>query len=299
MFLTLTYPRYCRVVAMKRKVEAPKETGLKAPEAPKSEIRQFGSVIEFMVEQMAQRFRNQVFGNLQKKTIAKFEDEQIGNFASIYLNLADKVSRKLVKQFSNARLKKIAKRYTSQVDQRNRKEFYSRIEKKGIGISRAELEATEGLTSQINAYSLETYQWVRKLRDETLQDWTSNTLRMMAEGANLEQIMAQFDGMVEKRRGHAKMVARTQIATFNSLTTKARAQNLGITKARWKTSEDERVRGNPSGKYPDARPSHYWANDKEFDLSEGLTFPSGKTLLPGIDYNCRCDYELIIPGMDE
>ena len=80
------------------------------------------------------------------------------------------------------------------------------------------------------------------MRDDTLQMWTSNTLRQMAEGKGLPEILSQFDGMVEKRRGHAKMVARTQIATFNCLTSKARAQNLGITKARWVTSADERVR---------------------------------------------------------
>jgi uncharacterized protein with gpF-like domain len=112
-------------------------------------------------------------------------------------------------------------------------------------------------------------------------------------------VLEQYSGMVEKRKNHAKFTARNQIANYNSLVTKARAQNLGITSARWVTAHDERVRGNPSGKYPNATPDHFWAEGKEFDLSIGLKFPSGKTLLPGVDYQCRCTYELIIPADDD
>jgi SPP1 gp7 family putative phage head morphogenesis protein len=210
----------------------------------------------------------------------------VGNFANIFLSQAERVRKKLLKQFDDKRIKQFSGKYTGKVNDRNKKAFYSRIEKT-VGISRAELEATEGLTATINAYNLETAQWVKKMRDETLQLWTSSTLRQMAEGKGLPEILSQFDDMVEKRKGHAKMVARTQISTFNSLTTKARASNLGIQKAKWVTASDERT-----------RPCHKARDGKEFDLGEGLySSCDSKTLLPGVDYNCRCDYEMIIPGM--
>lgn len=279
----------------KRNVTAPKGAQVKAPEPPKTEIRQFGQAIRYMVDQMQKRWRNQVFEQLNQSTIKKFEtvdamfaDAQVGNFARVYLQLAEKVRRKLIKQFDDKRLEKLAKQYTGKVDARNKREFYSRVSKR-IGISAEELEATEGLTFQINAFQLETYQWLRKMRDDTMQQWTSNTLRDMAEGKSLSEILSQFDGMVEKRRNHAEMVARTQISTFNSLVSKTRARNLGIEKAVWRTSMDERT-----------RPCHQVRNDKEFDLSEGLySSCDGKTLLPGVDYNCRCDYRMIIPEPEE
>jgi len=283
---------------MKRDVQAPKQTDVKAPEPPKAEIKEFGKFMKHMVEQMAKRYRNQVFEQLHKSTVEKFADEQVGNFAKVFLKKADAVKRKLLKQFDDDRLEEMAKLYTGKVDRRNKKEFYRRIEKK-IGVSKEELEQTEGLTYQINAYKLETFQWIRKMRDDTLQMWTSNTLRQMAEGRSLEDILSDFDGMVEKRKGHAEMVARTQISSFNSIVSKTRARNIGIEKAVWVTSKDERVRGNPSGKYPNAKPSHHWADGKEFDLAAGLTFPNGETLLPGISPNCRCDYRMLIPGMEE
>jgi len=227
---------------MKREVSAPKGATIKAPEPPKSEIRQFGNAIEYMVDQMAQRWRTQIFSELNQDTIAKFADaKQSGNFAKVFLTMAARVQRKLLKQFSTKRLDRMADKFTGQANKRNRSEFYRRASN-AIGISREELEATEGLTFQINAFQAETQQWVKKLRDDTLQMWTSNTLRQMAEGKGLPEILSQFDGMVEKRKNHAKMVARTQIATFNSLTSKARAQNLGITKARWVIADRERSR---------------------------------------------------------
>ena len=273
---------------MKREVKSPKGATIKAPEPPRSEIRQFGNAIEYMVDQMSKRWRTQIFKELNQDTISKFSDAaQEGNFAKIFLAMAARVQRKLLKQFDDKRIEKLAKNFTGKVDNRNKSEFYRRAEKH-VGISREELEATEGLTSQINACQLETMQWVKKMRDDTLQQWTSNTLRQMAEGKSLPEIMEQFDGMVEQRKGHAKMVARTQISTFNSLTSKIRAQNLGITKAIWVSSRDERVRD-----------SHQARDGKEFVLSEGLYSASdGKTLLPGTSPNCRCDYIMVIPEMD-
>jgi len=277
---------------MKREVSSPNGANIKSPPAPKAEMREFGGAIKYMIDEMATRWRNQVFGYLNKSTIEKFEttdsfaDAQIGNFANIFLAQSERVRKKLLKQFDDKRIKAVSDKYTGKIDARNKKQFYSRIEK-SIGISREELEATEGLTATINAYNLETSQWVKKMRDETLQQWTASTLRQMAEGKGLPEILSQFDDLVEKRKGHAEMVARTQIATFNSLTTKARASNLGIQKARWITSGDERVRR-----------CHNVRNLKEFDLSEGLYAScDGKTLLPGVDYDCRCGYELIIPPM--
>jgi len=68
----------------------------------------------------------------------------------------------------------------------------------------------------------------------------------------------------------------------------------------WSTSGDERVRGDPSGFYPDARFSHYHLDDKlcRWDDSSVYSEDGGRTwkdrpaswcqLHPGVDFNCRC-----------
>jgi len=274
-------------VAKREIVAGDKPAVVKSPNASKAHSREFEQLTEFMIEQISRQYRNQVLLALNQGTVEKFADAQVGNYATIYLRLADKVRRKLLKRFDNERIEKISGEILGKVNTRNKAELYSRVARK-IGISTTELTATEGLTYQINALTLETAQWIKKLRDETLELYTANSLRAMSLGQSLEDILEQFDGMVEKRKNHAKFTARNQIANFNSVTTKIRAQNLGITKARWITSNDERV-----------RECHQVRNGKEFELDKGLySACDGKYLLPGVDYQCRCDYELIIPAAD-
>lgn len=269
---------------MKRQISKPEGGQIRDPGPTKGIEREFQQAMEYMVETMSRMWKNQVIGQLHQSTVEKFADAQVGNYAAVLLRLNKVAQRKLLKRFDDKRLERIAKEVLGKVNRRNAQMFYSSVEQ-AIGINSKELLASEGLQSQINALTLETAQWAKKLRDETLEFYVSNTLRAMSEGQGLGDILDQFSGMEEKRKNHAKMVARTQVSTFNSLVGKARAQNLGITKAIWVTSRDERV-----------RPCHQVRNGKEFDLSEGLYASCDrKNLLPGVDFNCRCTARYIIP----
>lgn len=271
---------------MKRNITAPGNRAVPAPAPSRAAERQFQEMMRGMVNTMAKRFENQTFKQLNKGTIDKFEDAQVGNYAGIFLKLSKKARRSIMKQFSDKKIQRAIRMQLKKVNDRNQNNLYSKVEEI-TGISAKDLITNEGLAPTINALQLETEQWALRLRDNALNSFVSNSLRGMAEGKDVTEIIKDFELLKDKTGANADMVARTQIGTFNSLLTKKRAQNLGIQKARWRTSEDERV-----------RKCHQVRNGKEFDLEEGLhSSCDGKTLLPGIDYNCRCDYELIIPEM--
>jgi SPP1 gp7 family putative phage head morphogenesis protein len=216
--------------------------------------------------------------------IVTFEDAQTGNFASILLRLSKAASKSILKQFSNGRIDTITQAALGKLDKKSKEEFYKRVAAK-TGINVADLIAKEGLKSTTNALVAETSQWIKTLRDDTFQKFTNNTLFAMSQGESLDTIVSQFDDVVSERKNHAKFLARNQVQNYNSITTKIRAQNLGITKAVWETAGDERV-----------RPAHADREGKEFDLAEGLySSDDGLYLLPGTDYNCRCTYTMIIP----
>jgi hypothetical protein len=216
-----------------------------------------------------------VLGQLQVKTVEKFADAQTGNFASVLLRLAKTAKKSLLKQFSNDRIELISQKALGKLDKKSKEEFYKRVAAK-TGINVADLIAKEGLKSTTNALVAETSQWIQTLRDDTFQKFTNNTLFAMSQGESLDTIVSQFDDVVSERKNHAKFLARNQVQNYNSITTKIRAQNLGITKAVWETAGDERV-----------RPSHEDREGKEFDLAEGLYSDiDGLYLLPGTDYNC-------------
>lgn len=261
---------------MKRQITKTGGGNLKGVEPPKSSEREFSKAMEYMVDFMTRFIRNNVINELNQTTIDKFADaKQTGNYANVFLTLNKKAQRKLLKRFDDKKLEKITRKILGKVNRRNAQQFYSSVED-SIGTNAKELLNSEGLQSNINALMLETAQWAKKLRDETLEAYTANTLRVMAQGGSLTDVLAQYSGMEEKRKNHAKMVSRTQIANFNSLVSKARAENLGIEKAVWVTSRDERVRR-----------CHAVRDKKEFDLNKGLySSCDNKTLLPGTDFNC-------------
>jgi SPP1 gp7 family putative phage head morphogenesis protein len=258
------------------------------PNSPKRFERQYADFTVFMIEQMAQRFKNQVLLALNKSTVEKFSDAQVGNYSTVYLTLANRVRRKLLKQFSNPRIKKQTDDTLSKVNEYNQQRTYAPVES-SLGLNTTALIAKEGLKPQVNALMLETANWSKKLRDDTLEHFTANTLRSMALGKPLSEIIDEFDTEVSKRKNHARFIARNQVANFNGLTTKIRHQKLGITEGIWVTSKDERV-----------RKCHKVRNGKRFKLSQGLySSCDRKQLFPGTDYQCRCTYRAIVPEAEE
>ena len=279
---------------------------IKEPASPKTLERKFGQAMRQMIERMERQFRNEAIKGLNKSTIKKFEDSamgeheaallsryqfsdaQVGNYARVFLKLANRVRRKLVRRFDNERLDKLSDNVLNSVDKQSKQKFYNQLSG-AIGVDPVQLMRKEGLTPQMNALKLETLQWVKKLRDETLEKFTNDTLHAMAEGKSVEEILQQYDELAEQRRNHAEFLARNQIQNYNSLSTKLRAQKAGVRRARWSTSDDDRV-----------RPSHADRDGKVFDLDKGLySSIDGKYLMTGVDYNCRCTSELIIEDEEE
>lgn len=261
---------------------------IKGVRSPRGHEDELAEMTTYMVEQIAKKFKNQAILGLQQGTVKKFADKQVGNYASVFTGLAKDVSKKSVKQFDNKRIKAFVGKTLEKVNKRSQKTFYGRAEK-DLGISQKKLIQKEGLKPTTNALITETEMWVKKLRDETIQYFTANTLRAMTMGKSVDAILSEFDDMVEKRKNNAKFLAQNQIQNFNSLTTNIRAKNLGVTKAVWRTTGDEKV-----------RPSHADRDGKTFDLAEGCySSIDGEYLLPAVAPNCRCYCDYVLEDEEE
>jgi len=261
----------------------------KMPEYPKKYEKEFARFTTYMVESMGSQFKNESLNSLHVKTVEKFQDaKQVGNYAKVFLELSRKAKRKILKRFSTKRIEKYVDDLLRKVDSYNQAQTYKGFEK-ATGISSAQYIQNESVQQSINAYKLETQVWALKLRDDTLQAFTANTLRAMAEGEPMSEVIAGFDLTKSKRKDAAQFVARQQVTTFNSLASKARMLDAGITKAVWKTTQDERK-----------RVCHQARHDKVFILSEGLySSCDQKTLLPGLDFGCRCSSHAIFEEDEE
>lgn len=267
------------------RLKADRPLRLRSPAPPKSQEREFERMLEWMIRSMSRTFRARALNGMERGTVEKFAD---ANYAREFLEAVKRAKRALLRRFDDDRIEEMVDSILNKADRYNRSTLYAAVERR-MGINSKVLAADEGLTFTLNALKLETAQWVKKLRDETLELYTSNTLQAMSQGDSLATILERFDGLEGKRVDHAKFTARNQIQNYNGISTKLRAQNLGIEKARWVTAGDDRVRA-----------SHADRDGKEFDLAKGLySSVDGVYLLPGVDYQCRCTYELIIPTGDD
>lgn len=113
-----------------------------------------------------------------------------------------------------------------------------------------------------------------------------------------EAVVQNFDGSLDKplvdrmqeigniTKNRAKLIARDQTGKLNSALTTLRHQDAGINEYIWRTSEDERVVGNPGGLYPTGNSKHmdhFHRNGKRFNYSNPP--PDGN---PGEAIQCRC-----------
>lgn len=102
-----------------------------------------------------------------------------------------------------------------------------------------------------------------------------------------QEFKNQFEAGVLKRRvtnadARARLIARDQISKYNGQLNQTRQTALGITKYRWVTAGDERVRER-----------HRQLNGRIFDWNNPPISDSGEPINPGDDFQCRCVSEPI------
>lgn len=106
---------------------------------------------------------------------------------------------------------------------------------------------------------------------------------MITAGKSNADMAQALDDAFAFGRKRAAIIARDQAAKFNGNLNRIRQQQAGVTEYIWWTMQDERVRGNPTGKYPNARPSHWDRHGKKFAYADP---PSDGN--PGEPIMCRC-----------
>lgn len=129
---------------------------------------------------------------------------------------------------------------------------------------------------------------IRSIPEEMIKDVDRVITRGAVQGLRVEEIASQLEQRFNVSESKAMFIARDQIGSINGKLTEIRQTSVGAKRYRWRTSKDERVRGNPTGKYPNARPSH-WA--REGQIYEWANPPEGGA--PGFAPQCRCTPEFL------
>lgn len=81
----------------------------------------------------------------------------------------------------------------------------------------------------------------------------------------------------------AALIAQDQVGKLHGQLNRARHEAMGLGRYRWRTSKDERVRGNPAGKHPWAKHNHHRREGKIYRYDKP---PEDGN--PGEPIRCRC-----------
>lgn len=152
-----------------------------------------------------------------------------------------------------------------------------------IGVNVA-LPGTD-MSAHIDAWAEENTALITNLTQSYLSKITTAVNSGFRDGLSWRDISKNIRDETGVAKRRADLIARDQVATMNMQVTKQRAADLEIKQFVWRTMEDQRVRGNPSGLYQKARPSHYARNGKTYNWSDGA---GARDKFPGQAINCRC-----------
>lgn len=152
-----------------------------------------------------------------------------------------------------------------------------------IGVNVA-LPGTD-MSANVDAWAEENTALITNLAQSYLSKVTTAVNSGFRDGLSWRDISKNIQSETGVAKRRADLIARDQVATMNMQVTKQRAADLDIKQFVWRTMEDQRVRGNPSGRYPKANPSHYVRNGKTYNWSDGA---GARDTFPGQAINCRC-----------
>jgi uncharacterized protein with gpF-like domain len=143
-------------------------------------------------------------------------------------------------------------------------------------------------------------QLVKSLVGEHLSRMETMALDAVTNGKRPEQLLIDVMKANKMSYNRARLIARDQIGKLTAQLVEKRSKDMGLDTYTWKTAMDERVRGNPAGRYPTARPSHWGAEGKIgvygkpgiwIDPSTGKEVargPNDPQQGVGFDIGCRC-----------
>ena len=153
----------------------------------------------------------------------------------------------------------------------------------------------------LTAWSLKNSELISSVSAQNQSEVSRLAVEGVSSGRNVRDIQADIKKRFRVSEGRAKTIARTETAKLNSELTQTRQEKIGIRTYYWQTADDERVRGNPSGKFPKADPRHdildgmlcRWDDPSVYSDDNGKTWQRRSRIdayegHPGTDFSCRC-----------
>jgi SPP1 gp7 family putative phage head morphogenesis protein len=222
-------------------------------------------------------------GDAAEVAIERFRQDASGLSASAAVREAEQGMRSSLR----ARAQPAAVRAAADVNDHNRVQLGRQV-KAVVGI---DLAGSAKLKSIIEGFVRDNVARITGLSEKLAREVEELVLDGLAKGRLHESLAKDIQARLGVTESRAQLIAVDQVGKLNGELNAQRQRDLGVTHFYWRSSEDARVRGNPSGKYPDADPSHYARNGHRFAYADPPKGRNGERELPGTPIRCRCTAE--------
>lgn len=146
----------------------------------------------------------------------------------------------------------------------------------------------------------ENHRLIKSLSQEYITKLNTILTTGFQSGWTFEEMVDAIQKLSDKMVGYrARLIARDQVGKLQYAVTRRQFESIGMDGYLWTTARDERVRGNPTGKYPKAIPSHWEMDSLVCKFDDPTVFSeTGRIWLkrysympmvhPGQAILCRC-----------
>ena len=177
---------------------------------------------------------------------------------------------------------------------------------RAVGVDMSALMTQESLQGYIDLAVADNVNLIKSIAGRYFEEIEATVISGMRQGETSAVIARRIQSETGATYKRAKFIARDQMAKANSDIVKRRQQQAGITRFKWSTSQDQRVSGNPAGKYPNAKIKCYQISRRDIGYgpgvyltSQGASYAGETRLFPGRGHiNCRCTSTPQIEGVD-
>lgn len=207
--------------------------------------------------------------------------------------LVDEARARISAGLNVSRLEALAEKFGKRVTDQQRGELSKQV-KAALGVDIVAHDAN--VPAMLDHFTAENVALIKRIPARLFDDVETRVTRAFASGRRHEDLAKEIEKAEGISENAARLIARDQIGKLNGQVNASRQQELGITSFRWRTVGDERVRGDPDGLYPKAKPSHYERDNKTYSYDDPPNGDDGPEL-PGEPVNCRCTAEPVFDDL--
>jgi SPP1 gp7 family putative phage head morphogenesis protein len=188
-------------------------------------------------------------------------------------------------RFTHKMSTNLAKTFYKRIDSYNSKKIGSALE--ALGIDLEYILKRENLKDFVGTAIQNQVDLITSIGSEHFDKIEKIVYNGMMEGEDFASLGKKIEEATGASAKRAKMIARDQTTTINTMLSKKRAEAAGITKGEWVKPKFVKTKNYTP------RKSHIAANGKVFPLDKGLLV-DGEYQFPGQAINCTCSFAFVV-----